>query len=412
MDYATIEFLVSRLPLYRTRSNGIEFQKNYPESYVYERSRVDVGLNPYDPYEAHMEGDFIASRNDKVFVTVELKKYPSFREARNRFLERCQLCADDAIPLGIEKGIRIGDIASGDNMFLDFIRANIFIRVEAVHAEGSDEYSILAMARELDVQVLASMGLTEETVASGHAKLPDTDIRNVVPGSGGFAVRIDGQSITITGYYGTMSQIAVPRRINALPVTVIGEWAFYEKGLRTVKLPAKLAVIGDWAFMCNYLRNMEIPKSVSIIGAMAFYNNYLTDLVIPDSVTVIGKEAFCGNKLSRVTISSRITRIESGTFAENNLAVLDLPESVTVIGESAFARNRLNKATIPNGVVSIGDNAFKDNALTVITMPGDVQLPEDSGHPAFEGGFDEYYTLNGKQPGVYRLDNRGWGKVQ
>ncbi|MDR0524311.1 MAG: leucine-rich repeat domain-containing protein [Spirochaetaceae bacterium] len=410
MEYKAIEFLVSRLPPYHARSKGIAFQPAYPVGYVYEKSVVDVGPNPYDPYETEIEGDFTASQNDKVFVNVEVKKYRTFKEARNQFLERCRLAEDDQISLGLERGLQIGDISAGDAMFLDFVRANILVRIEAVHAEHAEAYAILPMAEELDRQIIASLGLTPETLEAGYAKPPNRDIRNVVPGSGGFAATVTGKSVRISGYFGTSPQVIIPDQINTLPVSSIGDWAFYEKGLRKVLIPRNLRVIGDWAFMGNYLRQIQIPPKLEAIGGMAFYNNYLTEIAIPDSVSVIGKEAFCGNKLTQALLPNRILRLESGVFAENSLTKIDIPASVTEIGISAFAGNRLNRISLPRGVTLIENRAFQDNPLTNIDIPGDVKLPENSDAPAFGNGFDVYYLEKGSLSGTYRFANQRWSR--
>ena len=62
-------------------------------------------------------------------------------------------------------------------------------------------------------------------------------------------------AITITGYTGPGGAVTIPGTINGLPVTSIGDHAFY---------------------YCTNLTNVTIPNSVTNIGDYAFY--YCTSL--------------------------------------------------------------------------------------------------------------------------------------
>ena len=55
-------------------------------------------------------------------------------------------------------------------------------------------------------------------------------------------------SITITGYSGPGGAVAIPDTINDLPVTGIGERAFFARTLTSVTQGNNLSSIGDWAF--------------------------------------------------------------------------------------------------------------------------------------------------------------------
>jgi hypothetical protein len=222
--------------------------------------------------------------------------------------------------------------------------------------------------------------------------------------------------------------VRIPSIIQDLPVTVIGEEAFYE-------------VSGeDWTI--NRLAYVIIPDSVTSIEERAFANNQLYSVTIPDSVTSIGRGAFARNPLTSITISSNVSldggfifpngfddfylsnESIAGTYIYNNeewrrekyllkdetrkiffehagelafeIEIKDAEKSgasvkilryfgekkevqippiiqelpVTEIGDNAFRDNQLVRVYIPDSITIIGNWAFANNQLT------DVEIPE------------------------------------
>lgn len=224
-----------------------------------------------------------------------------------------------------------------------------------------------------------------------------------------FKIIDNGKSIEITKYVGNNFEVKIPPRIQNLPVTSIGNFAFakindledinwdmfefdddnewdeevylemYREKLGmqivTVTLPNSVTHIGDGAFIYNRLTSIIIPKNVSIIGDSSFQYNLITSINIPDSVIHIGEGAFANNLLVNITIPNSITIIEGGStgvFSNNKLSSITIPNSVTHIGQYAFCFNQLENVTIPNSVTYIGNGAFWDNKLTNINIPNSV----------------------------------------
>ncbi|MDR0998462.1 MAG: leucine-rich repeat domain-containing protein, partial [Treponema sp.] len=59
----------------------------------------------------------------------------------------------------------------------------------------------------------------------------------------GTEVNPEGTGITITGFKGDAKEIVIPRTIDGLPVTAIGEFAFDSRGLTKLTLPEGLESI-------------------------------------------------------------------------------------------------------------------------------------------------------------------------
>ena len=87
-----------------------------------------------------------------------------------------------------------------------------------------------------------------------------------------FSYLTNGSAITITGYTGTAGTVTIPSTVGDLPVTSIGDVAFYA---------------------CSTLTNVTIPDSVSVIGWYAFeYCPNLTQVAFGNGVASIGDSAF------------------------------------------------------------------------------------------------------------------------
>ena len=190
---------------------------------------------------------------------------------------------------------------------------------------------------------------------------------------------VNGKSITITGYTGEAATVQIPTRIQNLPVTSIGEYAFAHcDNLTSVTIPSSVTFIDDHAFWaCKSLISITIPSSVTSIGEYAFAHcSSLTSVTIPSSVMSIGDGTFwdCSNLIS-VTIPSSITSIGKGAFEDcKSLTSITIPSSVTSIGDNAFYRCKsLTSTTIPTSVTSIGEKAFYFcSSLTSIIIPTSV----------------------------------------
>ena len=170
---------------------------------------------------------------------------------------------------------------------------------------------------------------------------------------GDFVYKINkNNTITITDYSGSDTNLFIPSEINGLSVTSIGEWAFAE---------------------CYSLTSISIPDSVTSIGGGVFYDcENLTDVKISadnNNFEIINKMLCnkkeksvisCYSKESNITIPSGILKIEDSAFYYcNSLKSITIPNSVTSIGEGAFSNcTSLESITIPDSVISIGDKAF------------------------------------------------------
>lgn len=152
-----------------------------------------------------------------------------------------------------------------------------------------------------------------------------------------YELNADEKSYSVIGFgswEGTA--LVIPSEYNGLPVTSIGESAFWNDYY--------LQPVGSWTDIENRERTVMItsaiiPDSIQSIGQYAFFDSFLlTDISMPDSVQSIGMGAFAGcYSLREITIPSSLQVIETATFAVcRSLINIRIPASVTTIGEGAF----------------------------------------------------------------------------
>lgn len=174
-------------------------------------------------------------------------------------------------------------------------------------------------------------------------------------------------------YNGESIDVVIPDNVKK-----IGNHAFEELMVRSVKLPTGVTHIGEKAFyQCTALENVTIPDSVTFIGGAAFTGcAALTSIVIPDSVTridtflhrsgtgyVVSKiGAFSGcSSLRNIKLGSGLTFIGEAMFQGcTDLGSIAIPDSVAKIGDNAFRGCGLTSVTISDRVTEIGESAFSD----------------------------------------------------
>jgi hypothetical protein len=280
-----------------------------------------------------------------------------------------------------------------------------------------------------------------------------------------FRIAVDGESVMITGYVGEGLDIRIPPKLQGLPVTEIGERAFYEMGITGIIIPNSVIEIKIEAFSGNQLTSVVIPNSVTEISHGVFSRNQLTSIAIPSNVTTIRWAAFAHNQLTSITIPNGVTRIDQYAFADNQLANVVIPNSVTAIEPMAFYDNPLTEfsvavdntafvtknsfllskdekllilyygstkaVTVPSSVAEIGRGAFANRQLTSVVIPSSVTAIDVSAfiknqlvsitiganvniigkcYETFDGSFDNVYNSAGQTAGTYILRDGVWSR--
>lgn len=160
-----------------------------------------------------------------------------------------------------------------------------------------------------------------------------------------------------------VKNIIIASRHNGLPVTGIGEMAFYGGEFSSITIPDSVTYIGERAFAtCNNIKELAIPSGVTSISESAVCAcANLKTVTLGENVTYIGAMAFmqCVS-LENINIPDGVSYI--GTYAFGNcekLSSFTFPSSASVISTRTFYYCLgLTSAYIPAGVTQINDMAF------------------------------------------------------
>ena len=204
-----------------------------------------------------------------------------------------------------------------------------------------------------------------------------------------FEYEVFSDCVTILKYIGSGSAIVVPEKIDRLPVTEIGNYAFYKGKFKSASIPASVTYIGRWVFdECKSLERISVdPKNpnFSSEGGVLFNKDKTALLKYP-----------AGNPDTSYCIPRSVTRIDGKAFEYNaSLVKVDIPDGVEIIGPHTFQHClSLAEVNIPNSVKRIEYGAFQNcESLAEITIPdsvivfGDTQF-EFAATGVFEGCLD------------------------
>ena len=171
-----------------------------------------------------------------------------------------------------------------------------------------------APAVEVSVTPAPAAEATNSPNESAPAVVTDTAM-------GGLTMQKNGMLGAWNGseeYSGGSKDIAIPRTIDEINITNIGQNTFRDKGLENVTFAedSRIQRIHARAFQNNDLTQIVLPDSLNRIDTRAFYDNPISSVTIPDNVTTIENNAF--NKLTKITVGSNLNDLKNGAINGNN----------------------------------------------------------------------------------------------
>lgn len=183
-------------------------------------------------------------------------------------------------------------------------------------------------------------------------------------------------TLTITSYIGGYSAVAIPTSVFGMPITVIGDSAFYGAAVTSVIIPEGVANIGPYAFeYCYDLTNATIPGSMTNLGDYAFDECFnLSSVTLEAGLGSIGYGAFAScSALLNIELPGTVTNIEGWAFNASGLTNIDIDQEVTSIGDQAFAKcsqlQSINVDSQNTFYSSTNGVLFSQNQITLLQYP-------------------------------------------
>ena len=198
------------------------------------------------------------------------------------------------------------------------------------------------------------------------------------------------ETVMLTGYIGTETNLILPETIDGHTVSTLGDYfSNTAQRITCLTIPNTLTIIQPGALLvADKLEEIRVDrnhpnlefrdgvlydkKERSIL--LYLQTNTAVSFSIPDGTKVIGGKAFFFAKLVSVNIPGSVERIDELAFEFcENLKHIYLHEGLKTIGENAFYKDKaLEKITIPASVTEIGEGfVSKCNELReIIIEPG------------------------------------------
>ena len=219
-----------------------------------------------------------------------------------------------------------------------------------------------------------------------------------------YSLLSDGTA-AIIGYTVVGKTLEIPSQVDGIPVTVISQletldWNTAQE-VTKVKLPEGLTAIGERALQnMENLKQADLPGSLTRIGEYAFYDTGIKEINIPEGVVSIEENAFaaCG-KLKTVKLPSTLRTIEKEAFSNCDLTSVELPEGLETIEEKAFYAHKMTKLEIPASVKRIGNAAFdseEDETLKEVTFRSPL-TELGKGVFGYDTGYSEFTRTHQKE---------------
>ncbi len=169
-------------------------------------------------------------------------------------------------------------------------------------------------------------------------------------------------------------------------MTDIGEYAFSETDITTIKIPEGIKVIRERAFSgCSWLSTIVLPTTIEEIEPYAFVNCDNPTIENTEYITKLNSYSFYGSNISAYDFNPEIKEIPSYCFSGAEFDELVIPSTIEKIGKNAFescltpTTSDVNSIIISEGVKEIGVYCFNKCGQYSLTLPSTLEeIPEDA----------------------------------
>lgn len=145
--------------------------------------------------------------------------------------------------------------------------------------------------------------------------------------------------VEILGFNGfEADELMIPDRIKGQPVIQIGEEAFKNMNIKSIRLPDSVIYIEKGAFEgCKELTTIKLPNRLKSLGRECFKGAGLTGISLPENITNLNYGCFqdCA-RLKTVILNEKLETIGSFAFVQTMISDIVIPKNVKTICSYAF----------------------------------------------------------------------------
>ena len=312
------------------------------------------------------------------------------------------------------------------------MKSNIFLRIVSgglavLFLFFSMPLSIFASEKEADFSAISPItdqnttvgtnDVTTEHVDDDHTNSPlpeelnntfEKTVGDVIVTEDGFRIQMnsDMQSYCIISYIGSAKDIVIPETYNGIPITRIGDSAFFRKGVEKITLSENIVSMGiDVFFECENL-TYNVYEGGKYIGSATnpyYYfvgpeNKDVTDIVLHTDTRIIAAYAFrsCNSLKSVAVPGENVIQMGFGM-------VFDCPiiESITIpyVGEKINSTRNAHFGYIFGSRTYGGNISYVSESLRTVVINGGsiakysfygVDMLESITIPEVAGGYFSY----------------------
>ena len=144
----------------------------------------------------------------------------------------------------------------------------------------------------------------------------------------------------ITQYLGEGGDVVIPDSIGGVAVQAIGDYVFaFQPAITSVSMPDGITHIGQFAFTETSLTTVRLPKAVTAVlpGTFSRCPN-LESIEMPEGIRFIGSDAFAEcSALTTIKLSASLETLDASAFYWcENLREIEIPANVGLINSRAF----------------------------------------------------------------------------
>lgn len=213
----------------------------------------------------------------------------------------------------------------------------------------------------------------------------------------------DGASYKIIEYTGNENKVFIAEEYNGLPVTVIGDEAFYSADIFHIELTKNIKEIGNHAFSNSKLMEITLPAGVEIVGDYAFNRcKNLESAVLNKNLKRVGAYCFgfC-NALYNVTIENGASGIDYTAFDRTAYSLVNTSganEGYNVLYVDKYMLYTESQIYglfgIKEGTYGIADGAcFMSKKITSVTIPESVEIIGKKAVGYYKGKYNEIFKI-------------------